>query len=401
MHVRARIGYCSDAMRSRSLTPLLRFLCAGLLACLGHLACGGSKGTSDHGGADSAPVVFRPGPVTEADLVSLPGNGVGAPVVTSNNPEVFTGEGVLYSSARASAARGGAAFPLSGRIGVYFHHINRAGAPGSFTHVKIVVESPGGATVSARGSAYTQADTGGIAIGHSPDAQVAADWVQGLARTTVPSRAVLGPTAIFDEAVPEASEIDGRFEIDASAPIFVSVVAGNAEGDAPGVVARPGSGAVGREAGVYAHDSFAGSFALRVPASGSVGFRLDTAEQAAKNFPALIADDDSATSAIGLYGDVFDLQLRLAHDGADASTRNVRISLATFARDFGSRAWDGLWVVDGRGVQAQLTATNGSPGCCTTLAEFGLRPGEARTVKLRAMVPGLSSIPEALIIESR
>jgi hypothetical protein len=103
------------------------------------------------------------------------------------------------------------------------------------------------------------------------------------------------------------------------------------------------------------------------------------------------------TVFVGLYGDVYDLRLRLSHDGADARPRRVRVSLATAATRFGSRAWDGLWLVGGREVQAQLTAATRQ---AAALAELALAPGETRLLSLRAMVPGLASIPEALVLES-
>jgi hypothetical protein len=358
-----------------------------LLLCL-LAACGGPV-------ADSGDPL-APGPSHDDLLASdaaLPGGGTGAPVVTSNNPEIFTGDGVLFST--ASSTRGGTPLPLSGRIGVYLHHLNRSGAA---RRLRVLVESAAGnsAVVRAHGSGYTQADTGGLALGRSPDARVAADWILGRPRTVFGPAQVSQPAAIFDERVPAGSEVDGRFEIDASAPVFVTILAGERVdySDAPGIVDSPGPGRLGREAGVYAHDTWAGEIALRVAAPGfRRAWRLDALEQA---FPALLALADSARTSVGLYGDVYDLRLRLSHDGADARPRRVRISLATAATHFGSRAWDGLWLVDGREVQAQLTAARPA----AVLADVALAPGETRALSLRAMVLGLASTPEALVLES-
>jgi uncharacterized membrane protein len=59
---------------------------------------------------------------------------------------------------------------------------------------------------------------------------------------------------------------------------------------------------------------------------------LDSLEQA---FPALLALADSARTSVGPYGDVYDLRLRLSHDGASARPRRVRVSLATAATHSG------------------------------------------------------------------
>jgi hypothetical protein len=56
-------------------------------------------------------------------LLPLPGGGVGDPVLTSNNPELVTGAGLLYGNARPLVTRGGQPFRLEGRFGVYLHHL--------------------------------------------------------------------------------------------------------------------------------------------------------------------------------------------------------------------------------------------------------------------------------------
>jgi uncharacterized membrane protein len=81
------------------------------------------------------------------------------------------------------------------------------------------------------------------------------------------------------------------------------------------------------------------------------------------------------TVFVGLYGDVYDLRLRLSHDGADARPRRVRVSLATAATRFGSRAWDGLWLVEGHEVQAQLTGGAGARVALTGTAISSFLPG--------------------------
>lgn len=75
-----------------------------------------------------------------AALRARPGGETGGPVVTSNNPEVFTGNGVLFGTLGASATRGGGLLALGGSAGFYVHHLNRAAAT---KNVSIVVRNEG------------------------------------------------------------------------------------------------------------------------------------------------------------------------------------------------------------------------------------------------------------------
>jgi hypothetical protein len=68
-------------------------------------------------------------------------------------------------------------------------------------------------------------------------------------------------------------------------------------------------------------------------------------------------------------------------------------SLATAAI---SRYWDGVGLVDGRAIDIRHVPTSPS----TLLAEVTLAPGERRRLRFSAMVPGLASIPQALVIET-
>jgi hypothetical protein len=63
-----------------------------------------------------------------------------------------------------------------------------------------------------------------------------------------------------------------------------------------------------------------------------------------------------------------------------------------------SRYWDGYGLVDG-----QLTVLRHVPGSpVSTLAEVELtRASPTRVVRFQAMVPGLTSIPQAIWLESR
>ncbi|MBX7196734.1 MAG: DUF3370 domain-containing protein [Sandaracinaceae bacterium] len=347
------------------------------------------------------------------ELLALPGGGVGGPVLTSNNPEIFTGEGLLYGNARPSPTRGGEAYELSGDFGVYLHHVNQSGAR---AFVWLLVTNPGASdvTVSAEGSGYDQTETGGLGLGSSPDYHVSAEWIRGTPDTivTTTSLASARPLVIYREDVNDRAELDGRFAIHTSAPVYVYVVTTSIDDvneairlsrtDAPGdyrVSGRPPP-PYGRECGIYAHDTWAARFDVAVPSGPShVGFVLNTATGTGfaqvQAFPALALDDESAAEAVGMYGNVYDLEVGLVHDGVGGS-RHVRVVFHSLASGAASRYWDGLSLVDGREVVVRHVPGSVS----TTLAELDLAPGASTRVRFRAMVPGLASIPQALTIES-
>jgi hypothetical protein len=177
---------------------------AGILEDAGALD-GGRLGPLDAGRSFEVPASsFAPGvlsgPPSRAELLPLPGGGVGGPVLTSNNPEVFTGDGLLYGNARPSPTRGGAAYPLSGAFGVYLHHLNRSGAT---RHVALLVTNPNAAdvTVTLRGSGYSQTETGGLGLGSSPDYVVSREWILDRPQTVVDG-AVLAPSQEPAESQP-------------------------------------------------------------------------------------------------------------------------------------------------------------------------------------------------------
>jgi hypothetical protein len=349
-------------------------------------------------------------------LKPLPGGASGNPVVTSNNPEVFRGNGTLFGTHSASPSRGGGRLALSGPFGFYVHHLNRSDRTKTLS---LVVKNDGNAdaVVTFFGSGYTQTETGGVGLGTSPDARVSAEWIQGLHAVRLDGITVRpGEVRIlWSRRVAVGAEIDGRFGAQSSAPIAAAVVVTDGEtqaealaalnADADGDIARSGTPPppFGREAGVYSHDSWVGTIHAAVPAGPRrVGLWVNTATGGGASqvqaFPALLSYHDSAREAVGMYGNVYDLTIALSHDGADGSTRRVRVLFGSLTTVNISRYWDGYGLVDGR-----LTVLRHVPGSpVTTLAEVELtRASPTRVVRFRAMVPGLTSIPQALWLESR
>lgn len=342
----------------------------------------------------------------------LPGAGAGSPLIVSNNPEAFDGPGLLMGTARPTETRGGAEHRLRRHFGLYLHHLYRGADP---LYLQVVVTNPNAAPVllDMRGSAYTQSETGGLGLGQSPDFAVTRDAVADTPRVLqrgvqVPSQR---PVRVWSGRLERNREVDGRFWFDASDEVYVYVVATRTDdlndavnavfSDAPGDYRISGDPPppFGREAGVYAHDTWRGDFSVGVPAAGRrLAFIVNTAtgggHPQVQASPALMHLDGSARESVGMYGMTYDLVLRLRNRGE--TPRRVRVAFASLVRADLSRYWDGMAMLDGAPIVVRHT-----PEAPTTpLVEWALAPGEVRPLHFTAMVPGLTSIPQALLLES-
>ena len=96
-----------------------------------------------------------------------------------------------------------------------------------------------------------------------------------------------------------------------------------------------------------------------------------------------------------MYGNVYDLQIVLRHDGG-AGQRRVRLWFTSLATADISRYWDGVGLVNDVAVDLQHVPSSPS----TLLSTIDLLHGEVRTIHFKAMVPGLASIPQALVVET-
>ncbi|MEM9694467.1 MAG: DUF3370 family protein [Myxococcota bacterium] len=350
-----------------------------------------------------------------AELRALPGGSNGVPSIVSNNPEVYTGRGLLYGTGRASKTRGGDGFPIEGEASVYNHHINRTGEDG---YVQVLVTNPNfkSVRVSGFGSVYNQEETGGLAIGASPDYRVSEDWATGNFNTDLPTKRLKPFRAVqlSVKDLADGDEIDGRFAIDATGPVKVYVIATKTPSlieavfrlfqDAEGDIATPGTPPppFGREAGVYDGDTWESEIDLTVPPAGQrIGFFVNTATGTGLSqiqaFPALTNYSDSAAEAVGMYGNFYDVTITLTHDDSDAQPRTVDLALASYGGGTPSRFWDGAAVLNGSVVPVLNTPSQR----IDVLGTVTIQPGQTETFTFRAMVPGLTSIYQGLWLSSR
>lgn len=385
---------------------------------------GAPTGSSSGGGGDGSGLVaasewvagLLPSPLPSVTtLLALPGGGTGRPVFTSSNPLAFEGDGLLYGSAGPSPTRGGKAVPLSGDFGVWFRHENAA-KTAKFVTLLVRNAAPEGITTALEGSGYTQTEAGGLGLQVSPDFRVSSDWLtEAYATHEEPTALAPGQARIlWQKVLKVGAEVDARFAVytTGSVQMFLVVTSGPTlaevlqatESAAPGTIGDPQSEAVvfGTTAGVYANDTWAGELRVEVPPKGRhvgllVNSSLGNAHPQVQAFQALGHYDDSASEAVGMHGNVYALEVEFAHDGTDAAPRHVVVSLGSLSDGSFTSDWDGLLLVDGKSVPVTLTPKARR----VALVELTLLSGETRTVRLRAMVPGMATYPAGLFFESR
>ncbi|MBM4283329.1 MAG: DUF3370 family protein [Deltaproteobacteria bacterium] len=361
-------------------------------------------------------------------LRPLPGGGEGGPMLVSNNPELVTGRGNLYNNARPLLTRGGTPVRLSGVFGVYLHHIvdtstaGVGGGPALFLSLLFSNPNATPVTITVRGTGLTQTETGGLGLGNSPDYRVSEDALLDTPEE-VHTDVVIEPARAFlawQRQVNDRAEVDGRFFVTSSAPVFVYVVATDTAAlneaitltsgppeqrlDAPGDYRISGDPPppFGREAGVYEHDTWRSVVDLDVPTGPAhTGFVVNTATGSnfaqVQAFPALAHLDGSAREAVGMYGNFYDLTVNLRHDGRSSTPRRVRVWFTSLSTDAAlSRLWDGKGLVDNIPIDVRHLPMSPS----TLIGERTLSVGASSTLRFRAMVPGLTSIPQALVVET-
>jgi hypothetical protein len=344
----------------------------------------------------------------------LPGIGTGNPVITSNNPELFEGPGLLYGNARATQTRGGERYPLSGRFGIYLHHLNRAGRA---LKVSIVVSNPNAnaVTVNAYGSIWTQQEAGGVGLQTSPDYRVSQDWLRGtrklnVGNTQIPS---LRPLEIYSATLSNNHEIDGRIEIFSSADVYTYLVVSEVNEDLNTIIARrvfedaPGDYRIsgnppppfGRTAGIYEFDRYLSQMTIDLPAqNGHLAWIVNTAiglPYQSQAFRALTRLNGSNPESVGMYGNVYEISFNL--NNPNPYPMRINCYFGSLSQGQVSRYWDGLGRVDG--LELPITHTPNQP--YLSLKEVIVQANSTENIRFEAMVPGLASIPQTIWLSAQ
>ncbi|MEU8002287.1 DUF3370 family protein [Catellatospora sp. NPDC049111] len=366
------------------------------------------------------------GTVALANLRQLPGAVTGSPIVVSNNPETFTGNGWLMLHSRTTPARGGAATPLSGTFPLYLYHQNGTSTT-RYLHVLISNPNAEPVTVTMRGAAYTNAQKPLTAdpaqrAGTGPCYAVADAWTRGttttyLSGTSIASGKAVQPTRITMAA---SNIADGRFEITASAGVYVYTVV-TSDGStttatnlsqqnasyAPGNIASESPTTYGREAGVYSTSAWdTGQVTLPLPAAGRhLGLAVNTT---AKQEPALdqttagtATMGDSSTRSWGNYGHRY--TIRLVLQNPSTSARTVKVTFASnlvAATDVPGNTWNGpaTVTVDGSGAVQTLYTRPTVP--LDQIGTYTVGANTSRTLTLTFYVPGLITAGQQLLLQT-
>lgn len=344
----------------------------------------------------------------------------GPKIVVSNNPEAFYSDGWLMQT--SNKGRGSSTYKLSnGKAILYLFHYNRSSdRRGKYIHV--LATNPGTSTmrITAKGKAYTSAQKPLPAgqPGTGPSYAVSDDWLRN--RLTAKSSGSIGRYGAYEIAkiyVPYDKFVDGRYEISISGESLFYVVA-TSNGStttainlsqrkaASGAIARPGSNAFGRSAGIYASSEFNGTYTVDLPAStGNIGFCFNTTSKFNNNFqeqcpPAIMRLSDSSPLHYGDYG--LEFYQRFSIRNTSSRTRNVRFYLASnnHAQNSGVRnnqlTYNGAVKLNGAIKRVSTRGDNPK----IKLAEWNIGANRTFNATLEGYFPGLLTVGQQIIIET-
>jgi hypothetical protein len=363
------------------------------------------------------------------ELEPLPGGGDGVPILISNNPEIFTGTGLLAGSVQPRTGARGTTLPIPplSDFAYYLFHINRTGGTKRvFLLATPVVEWPVSATVEGALNANAWGP-GASASVHTGKAMVTRYPIARSIDLHPGKVAALGYIDVWNGHC-----VDGRFAIRATGGLRVWDVAapyGASAADAlalaqarfaPGEIKSPNAatGAMGRCAGLYRYERWKGSIEVEVGETPFVrGFRFDERAQA---FPGIATYTDSDPNSSGNYGSIYELELSVAN----ATGREALVSLefASYPAQIApndlkeywaflakrrwaipTRIWDGhaSLAVGGKERLVHILTRPTSPNAMRASLWSGVLPaGASEKLRLRVPVPGLISIPGALLVRA-
>ncbi len=359
-------------------------------------------------------------------LEALPGGLDEAPLFVSNNPEIFHGDGLLAGTYGAPGRNfpatkfeAGCPAGTARSMDVYTFHINKTG---SQKKVALLVSAVGGdAKVVVEGAINAN------------------QWAMGKSSSWATSRDMLGAwphkktIQLKAQKVAEAGSIvvgqgnpvDTRYRIrvtEGSGCLVVREVAGPAgagvdallglgqKTNAPGEIKSPSksTGAFGRTAGVYRGTTWAGAASLDITEPTTLrGYRFDSQEQAAESY-AVYAD--SNPRGVGNYGVLYDLDFSVQN--RTAGCINVTAALDAYPKQLHpnqmgkflaenkdpdpTRFWDGVARINNSTLSVLTTPKNPEQ----PLASGKLAPGKGLVWTFAIPVPGLISIPGAIVFKT-
>ena len=358
--------------------------------------------------------------VSPQNLKFTSGQLQGPKIVVSNNPEAFYSDGWLMQT--SNKGRGSSTYKLSnGKIILYLFHYNRSSNRGG-KYIHVLATNPGNSTmrITAKGKAYTSASKPLPAgqPGTGPSFAVADDWLRN--RLTTKNSGSIGRYGAYEVAkiyVPYDKFVDGRYEISITGEALFYVVAtsnGNTttainlsqNTAASGAIARPGSNAFGRSAGIYQQSEFNGTYNVDLPSgTGHIGFCFNTTSKFDNNFQeqspsAVMRLSDSSPRHYGDYG--MEFYQRFSIRNTSSRTRRVRFYVASnnHAQNSGVRSnqltYNGS--VKLNGAIKTLWTRGDNPKI--RLAEWNIPANSTFNATLEGYFPGLLTVGQQIILET-
>jgi hypothetical protein len=338
----------------------------------------------------------------------------GYPFMKSDNPEIFFSAGWLMNHSRVDSQRGGARYPVNGCTNSYMFHINKVGRK-AFLHLLVTNASNAPIRLSAKGSLYTNSQKIFKGKASGPSYMVSRDWLYGSFATKFSNRPVnaLATTEVVKVQMNELNMADGRFEVCATGPVFLTTVATlngtlneaiSAMQGAPDVgdIQKANVNDYSRDAGIYASSVVGGLTVVPLPSTTAhTAFAFNTTgtfnsglqEQTS---PALMRMNDSNTRTFANFGHKFDITLRLFNP--HAWSRTVRLYLAS---SYTNQINDPIFTFNSpgmlNGMEMPLFTTPTQPK--QILATWTLRPNQTFDARLVTFIAGLVVTNQQLIVE--
>jgi hypothetical protein len=364
----------------------------------------------------------------------------GPPLIVSNNPERFTGDGWLFQHSFKDAKQGGVDYPMRGATRIYMFHLNFT-SPGTTKYVSLVVHNPSASSIlyTFKGAHYTNVDkplTGG-ATGQSY--WVSRDWISNTPTITVGQINANSKHVLFTKQVNSGNMFDGLYEVSTAGPVYyytvvtsssnVSTVRSAASVGTPhaSFAAPPDprvtqsdyrmetSGTYARGAGVFTASEVTADNVLVVPDVPSrIGFCFNTSNKfypmLEKQTPAVVVKTAPTTDTVrsiyssshnyGAYGMYFNTVFHLQNNNSAPKTVNVYFAENENLVDGSSASgrWNSRFKVDGVASAAYDVYIQGNNP--RKLLKTLTVPGGTTDFSLEVYIPGLITTNHQLIFET-